>query len=222
MIHAMRARKIPIGMLTLTGYFYSFKNKGHVEYESLLERDFYLSLEFNDNVLSYKAQAVKVPKRIDGKTRTLYPDCLIAHTRQSGIRPLLVEVKHTKDINDPNKAEHIQLKISILKEFAEKKRWDFKLVTEQDVRGPRLENYRFLYKYTEPPSVFPKYGKIIRDWLIKSGPLSVTKLMEGIFIDKTERASALPCMWHLVRKGQLTTDLDVPLTNSSVLEVSNV
>lgn len=203
----------------MTGYFYSFKNRGHVWHASLVERDFFLSLEFIDEVLSYKAQSVEVPKKFNDKGRPLHPDCLVTFTRRSGKRPLLVEVKDTKDLNHPDKADDIKRKISILKEFAKKRRWDFRLVTEQDLRGPRLENCRFLNKYTEPPAVLPKYGKTIVNRLTKLGPMSVTDLMEGLFPDKMERARALRCVWHLVRKGQFLTDLDRPLTNSSVLEV---
>lgn len=217
----MGVRRIPIGTRTLTGYFFSFKNQGHVEFESLLERDFYLSLEFVVDVLSYKAQPVKVEKRINGRIRPLYPDCLVTFTRLSDKRPLLVEVKHTKDLNNPKKADEIKVKVSVMEEFAKRRCWDFRLVTDKDVRGVRLENYRFLYKYTEPPAVLPEYRKAIMDRIGKRGPASVAKLMEDLFQNKTERVRALPCVWHLVRKGQLLTGLDRPLTNSSIMEVRN-
>jgi hypothetical protein len=218
----MGARKIPIGMRNVTGYFYSFKNKRHEPYESITERDHFLSLEFLDEVLSYEAQPRRVPRNSNGKSRDIFPDCLVIFTRQSGKRPLLVEVKHTKDLNDPKKAKDIKRKLVAMEEFAKQQGWDFRLVTDQDIRGIRLENYRFLYKYTGPPAVFHEYGKTIMNKVIKNGPMTVTVLMEGLFPQKMERARALPCVWHLVRNGKLSTDLDKPLTNSSMVEVSNV
>ncbi len=215
----MGARKIPIGIRTLTANFYSYINRCHVPCESLLERDYYLSREFEKDILSYKAQPVKIRKK--GRKRPIYPDCLINFTPESGRRPLLVEVKDTKDLNDPNKSSEIELKVAICREYAEGQGWDFQLVTDKDIRGVRLKNYTFLYKYTDPSALLPLYRDAILLTLRESGPMSATVLLDRLSPDKMERARALRCVWHLVRTGYIAADLDKPLTNSSLLEVVN-
>ncbi|MBI5641157.1 MAG: TnsA endonuclease N-terminal domain-containing protein [Nitrospirae bacterium] len=215
----MGARKIPIGIRTLTADFYSFKNRCHVPCESLLERDFYLTLEFKKEVLSYKAQPVRIHKK--GRKKSIYPDSLVTFTPQSGCRPLLVEVKDSQDLDDPEKATEIKLKAASCREYAENQGWDFQLVTDKDIRGVRLDNYKFLYKYTTSPSTLPQYRETIILRLTENGPMSVTMLMEGLFQDKMERSRALRCLWHLVRAGETIINMDKPLTNSSMVEVSD-
>ena len=56
----MPVRKIPKNYRSVTGTFPSYKNKRNIFYESLLERDFYLLLEFNDDVDSYEEQPFKI------------------------------------------------------------------------------------------------------------------------------------------------------------------
>lgn len=205
-----------MGIRTLTEAFYSFKNGCHIPCESLLERDFYLSLEFDKDVLSYKAQPVKVRKK--GRKSPIFPDSLVTFTSH---RPLLVEVKHTKDIEDRIKGPEIKEKAAICKEYAESQGWDFRIVTDKDVRCVRLENYNFLYKYTVPPALLPQYQNEIILAVRENGPMSITKVLEALSEDKMEKARALRCLWHLVRMGSIVADLDRPLTNSSIVEVSN-
>ena len=216
----MGVRKIPIGTRSLTAHFYSFKNKRLIDCESLVERDVYLSFEFDDEIASYEAQPVKVPRADNKKTGYYYPDCLITYTVSSGKRPLLSEVKPTKDMNDPKKAEDIALKLAAIEKYAKDKGWDFRLYLETDVRGPRLDNFKLLYQYTEAPAVFLKYGKAIVDEIKLAGPLSVTELLGRITSDKKEYITALPCVWHLIRNSRIKTDLSIPLTNSAILEAS--
>ena len=56
----MPVRKIPKNYRSVTGTFPSYKNKRNIFYESLLERDFYLLLEFNDDVISYEEQPFRI------------------------------------------------------------------------------------------------------------------------------------------------------------------
>ena len=49
----MGVRKIKKSYISSTGHFKSYKNDKLIEYESILERDFYMTLEFDNEVLSY-------------------------------------------------------------------------------------------------------------------------------------------------------------------------
>lgn len=214
----MPSRKIPIGNRVPTGYFYSDKNGELVEHESPVERDFFLMLEFDDNVDKYKAQAVKVSKQINGKERPFFPDCLVTYKSKANMKPLLVEVKAAKDLQDPKKAGKLKIKISAVKEYAKKHGMNFKIVLDTDIRGRYLDNLKFLYRFTDPPSDLMTYKPKILKTLNTKGPLKVNDLLDAIAKDRAERALILPSIWHLLAEKTIKTDLDRPLTNGSVLE----
>ena len=56
----MGVRKIKKSYISSTGHFKSYKNDKLIEYESILERDFYMTLEFDDEVLSYEEQPLRI------------------------------------------------------------------------------------------------------------------------------------------------------------------
>jgi hypothetical protein len=52
----MPTRKIPNNYRSVTGMFASYKNNRAIGYESLLERDFFLFLEFDSEESTYEEQ----------------------------------------------------------------------------------------------------------------------------------------------------------------------
>jgi len=218
----MGIRKIPKGAGSLTGYFYSVLNKRLIPFESLLERDFFLTLEFASNISSYDSQPLEIVRRVGKTDRKYYPDCLIQHTIASTKPHLLVEVKHSKDLENPKKKDAILERMTISEQYAAEQGWDFKMVTDRDICGARLENFRFLYKYSEPPEALPNCRDKIFDLFQKHSRMSVADIVGTLAGTFLERAMILPCIWHLVRCHHLSTDLLIPLTNQSMLEGSNV
>ena len=98
----MPVRKIPKNYLSVTGIFSSVKNGKSLGYESLLERDMMILLEFDDTVERFEEQPVKVPLVVNGKKLKPYvPDILIHYCPASSgetPRPVMGEVKHTDDL----------------------------------------------------------------------------------------------------------------------------
>lgn len=159
---SMRVREIPINTQAVTGYFYSVKNCRTIACESLIERDLYFSLEFDDNIESYQEQPLKVPSGTNGSSRPYFvPDCLVTYRSETGKRPLLVEVKPQSDFHNIKKQKDLKRKIAILKAYAAENGMDFKVVTDKDLRGPYLENLKFLYKFIQEPQDFHKYKEAI-------------------------------------------------------------
>jgi hypothetical protein len=213
----MKIRKILPGNRVPTGFFYSMKNGGHVDYESPVERDYYQTLEFEDEIERYEAQSVKVPNpRKPGSP--YYPDCVVYYKPYTGRKPLLVEVKSEKDLRDPKKAPLLELKFATCEEYAAANGMDFKVVLDTDIRGQRLDNLDFLYGYREPPKLFGSYKDQILINLDGKGA-SVSEILDTIAKDRLERAWILPSVWHLVWTKVLVTDLNKPITNSSILKV---
>ncbi|MFY4842169.1 TnsA endonuclease N-terminal domain-containing protein [Aliarcobacter butzleri] len=73
----MSLRKIKKSHISVTGYFSSYKNKRQINFESKLEHDFYLLLEFDKTVKSYQEQPFKVYYTYQDKKRRYIPDTLV-------------------------------------------------------------------------------------------------------------------------------------------------
>src|SRR5208337_3510207 len=150
-------RKIPKNYRSLTGYFYSVKNGRGINFESSLERDFYLTLEFQDDVLSYEEQPIYIEYQQNRRKKSYPPDCLVTYKDESGKRPLLVEVKFTSELAGKKK-EELEEKFSIIKQYAQENGMDFKVITEKEIRvGVYVENLKFLYAHKKAPRNFNQY-----------------------------------------------------------------
>lgn len=80
-----RAREVTQNENSYSGSIYSKKNEREVQFESKLERSFYLGLEEVDEVSWYQEQPCEVPYEHKGKSHKYYPDSLIALTDGRGI-----------------------------------------------------------------------------------------------------------------------------------------
>lgn len=75
----MPVRKIKKNYRSVTGYFASVKNGRNIAYESLLERDFFLLLEFDRLVSSYEEQPLRLSYRYGNKDLPYTPDALVQY-----------------------------------------------------------------------------------------------------------------------------------------------
>ena len=91
----MPVRKIPKNYLSVTGSFASQKNGQMGSFESLLEKEYMLLLDFDDSVESFEEQPVTIP--VPGVTKGYTPDFLVHYyadpTAGEIRKPLLTEVK---------------------------------------------------------------------------------------------------------------------------------
>ena len=79
----MLMRKIRKSHISVTGYFSSYKNKRQINFESKLEHDFYLLLEFDETIKSYQEQPFKVYYIFQDKKRRYTPDTLVNYTNDT-------------------------------------------------------------------------------------------------------------------------------------------
>lgn len=96
----MPVRKIPKNYRSVTGTFPSYKNKRNIFYESLLERDFYLLLEFNDDVDSYEEQPFKIYYQRAKLTYRYTPDVLVHYNSVLNQLPCVFEIKMSDEIKE--------------------------------------------------------------------------------------------------------------------------
>jgi hypothetical protein len=151
----MPVRKIPKNYLVVTGSFASRKNDQMDEFESLLEKEYMLLLDFDERVERFEAQPVKIP--VPGISKGYTPDVLVHYLPNpvsgSVPNPLLTEVKHTDDLK--RNADKYAPKFAAAEQYALEYGWDFRVTTQVDIRIPRLANIKFLREYrnispTEP------------------------------------------------------------------------
>ena len=69
------ARKITKNYRSVTGYFQSRKNNRPIAFESILERNLFLTLEFEKDVEKYYEQPIKIALQIDNKKSIYENEC---------------------------------------------------------------------------------------------------------------------------------------------------
>lgn len=213
----MPVRKIPKNYLGVTGSFASRKNGRMMGFESLLERDYMILLEFDDNVERFEEQPVAIPFKKGVKPYV--PDTLIYYDqlRRSG-HPELNEIKHTSDL-EKNK-EKYRRKFDQAKRYSQERDWDFRIITEKESRPSRLKTLKFLREYLH---VQPESGDITRviDMLDHvGGKLPLDQLLDRLCKTDTQRLLLVPTVWHLVATKQLVIDYDLPINDKTLLSLS--
>lgn len=211
----MPVRKIPRNYRHVTGR-YAFPNGTSVAFEGTLERDFLYLMDFDPDVVGVEEQPVKVPVP-GGRGRGAYyiPDFLVQ--RQEG--PLwLVEVKSTDDLE--KNAEDYEAKFKAAKSYADDRGWTFQIVTDKEIRTPKLKNIRRLLSYRNR-KVDPGVCARLLSHANCETRITLGEILSRAFPEPSEQPVALPTLWHLVVIGHLDVDWEAELDLSSVATSGN-
>ena len=206
-------RTIPPNRRSVTGLLPSRKNGRMVSFESSLERDLATILEFDEAVLAFQEQPVKLRyERAGRRSPPGVPDFLVTYHAYVGRRPLLVDVKYRKELF----ARWSDLKPRLLaaKRFALREGWDYRILTEVEIRTPYLDNARFLLPYRRcAPDPIHEEQLLSALRRLKFSPIQA--LLETCCVDEWNRAQLIPTLWCLVGLRNISADLERPLTMSS-------
>ncbi|MGE7137418.1 TnsA endonuclease N-terminal domain-containing protein [Luteibacter sp. NPDC031894] len=211
------ARKIGLGRRALAGVLPSQKQAGPeaARFESSLERDFYLLLEFDLKVTRWEPQ----PLRIDvGDGHPSYvPDVLVTFYDYD-VHPgreykVLYEVKQRAELRD-NWAKW-KARFRAARRFARANGWAFRIVTDREIRsGGLLWNAKFLLPYGHD-----EVNGGIQELLVKTlrylGPTTPEKLVAHLASDPWERAGLVASVWALVASRHFLCDLSERVTMHS-------
>lgn len=210
----MPVRKIPIKTGSVSGR-HAMKHGGRaIGFESTLERDFITLMAFDTSVVDIEEQPVRINYVADGKRRHYTPDFLITRKDES---VQLVEVKPSDVLE--REAEILAVKFSAAENYAAEQSWRFNVVTEQDIRIPRLENAKFLLSYRDVSSDPGLCARIITH--VRDHPSdSIHTVLEACWSDEWEQSRGLRALWHLVAIRRLITDLDSALTTETALRLN--
>lgn len=189
----MSVRQIKKSYISCTGYFASYKNKSQIAFESVLERDFYMMLEFDNNVMSYEEQPVRIQyEYLDGKKRRYTPDTLVLYKDKS---ERLFEVKYENELkNNPELKEKLKL---LSRHIKEKYSIDFEVFTDEFIDKQLLLNYKFLYKFVFIPKDTNKTTKI-SNILNITGGITVKDMLIELDINKNKQLEYIPYIWNYV------------------------
>ncbi|MFW2565017.1 Tn7 transposase TnsA N-terminal domain-containing protein [Aliarcobacter butzleri] len=208
----MNARKIKKSHISVTGYFSSYKNKRQINFESKLEHDFYLLLEFDKTVKSYQEQPFKVYYIYQDKKRRYTPDTLVNYIDST---QKIFEVKPIFKIqNDVELQEKIELQKQKIKE---EKNLELCIFTDVNIDKIYLNNIKIIYNFA-----FIKINKEIQDKIRKellklNVPIAVKNLLDRLTNTKADRLKYIPYLWNLVFNNLECMDFTKKITMASII-----
>lgn len=208
----MLIRKIEKSHIAVTGYFSSYKNKRQINFESKLEHDFYLLLEFDETVKSYQEQPFKVYYIYQDKKRRYTPDTLVNYIDST---QKIFEVKPMFKIrNDVELQEKIGLQKQKIKE---EKNLELSIFTDENMNKIYMNNIKIIYNFA-----FIKVNKEIQDKIRKellklNVPIQVKKLLDRLTSTKSDRLKYIPYLWNLVFNNLGCIDFTKKITMASII-----
>lgn len=210
----MPIRKIPKNYRSVTGTFPSHKNKRNIFYESLLERDFCLLLEFNDDVISYEEQPFKIYYQRSNSTYKYTPDVLVQYNPILNKLPCVFEVKMSNEIKE--KKVFFEEKFNQIEKYINVNDLNFKMFTELDIDKIYLENAMFLYRYKDLSN--QTFSKNILEKINLLKEISVSDFLNKFSSNKFEQMEILPYIWQLIFFKKIQIDMYSKITNSSIIK----
>lgn len=205
----MGVRKIGVNSRSITGR-QGFSGQ---QYESALERDLLDILAFDLNVEGYEVQPFRIHyEGTDGKIHPYTPDVFIRYRRDvlpaRDMPHLLVEVKYREEYRD--RFRELRERFRAARRYARDRGWQFRVMTEREIRTPYLGNARFLRPYRDLPDD-PEREALILERMGTLGETTPVALTESLSDDRLERAQLLSDVWKLLADFRIGADLMQPL-----------
>lgn len=182
-------RKIRPNVRSVTGIYITRTGKP-LEFESQLERDSYLVLDFEPDIGDITAQPLRISNWV--------PDCLI--TSQG--RKVLVEMKYEREL--VAKWSELSERYSFLSKEVTKDGFDFRVMTDCSVYYPethRVDLLKSIKAHRGSKHVPERIRDQINEVLRTEGQSAVGKLIQGIDPD-SDYASRIGMMCKLLCSGQ--------------------
>lgn len=189
-------------------------------HESSLERDWLICLGMDRRISQLRRmervleQPFTLYYDLDGKQRRYTPDIQADFSSGSKRWSEVYEVKYRDDLKANWQKYKPRFKAAV--GLCRAQGWRFRIITEQHVRGPLLENFRFLRRYATSPQQ-AAHAQVLMKTLRALGPTDPKTLLAAAWFDTEMQMAALAELWRLVALGAIQTDLNKPLTMRSQL-----
>jgi hypothetical protein len=198
----IRARE-PIGRSfgLIRGKFPSRKMGRMIHWESQLERDAVLLLEFSLRVIEYREQPFTIYYTANGDSRRYTPDFEV--TLDSG-EIIVAEVKPAKRIQEPALKE----KFGHIQEHFNRRQRPFCILTEAEIRRPELlANLRMLLRHRD---------KSLTNFQRRQFAMHLSTLKSFSFGCLTKEFGDPAIVWVLLDERLIFCDLTVRVTDQTV------
>jgi hypothetical protein len=212
---AMSVRKIPLGRRSITGAYSSVKMDRLVYHESTLERDFIYLLEFDSNVYRYEEQPMAVKYYAGRRLITHVPDFKVQY-RDVADKPrstVIFQVKYLDDLVTNWRKYHPALRAT--KRFARDHGWEARIVTDREIRIPRLQNVKRLLPFLL--HLIDEDEASLCTELLRPSPLPFKALIRSLEEHGKEPAAMLPTIYSLIVNRRISIDFDVPIAPQTLL-----
>lgn len=193
---------------------YPFRGESSIPFESTLERDFLMRIEFFRHVLDVIPQPVEIPFTApNGRTYTYTPDFLVYYrlgdrSYEDYPKPLLVEVKPAEQWR--RRWRDWLPKWKAARRHAHEQGWVFHLFDESRIRDQVLANVQFLSRYKRMQFPVEETAAVL-DTVQQMGWATIDHLLARHFPGQIYRAQGIALIWHLLATRQLDCDISQPL-----------
>ncbi|MGO1073833.1 TnsA endonuclease N-terminal domain-containing protein [Lysobacter sp. CA199] len=191
---------------------------GAVVFESSLERDWLMALDFDPSVRTIQVQPFSLHYQIEGFTRRYTPDVRADYDYPSGSATVVYEIKPWEELSINWARYRPRFKAAV--RYCRGRGWRFKILTEHQIRTALLDNARFLRRYRSMPEQ-ELYGQQLLYTMRALGKTTPQALLAAAYWAEETRMAALPMLWKLIATRRLLTDLHVPLTMSVPIWLSD-
>ncbi|MDO6642068.1 TnsA endonuclease N-terminal domain-containing protein [Shewanella sp. 5_MG-2023] len=187
--------------------YVSTKSGQRISVESTLEFDACFHFDFDKSIRRFCSQPIRYNYLLDGKKRTYVPDFLAEFNAGEFV---LFEVK----TNSETDSESFKREFEAKKRAAEQLGIPLELLKESEIRDTQLlKNLKLLHRYASRDDL-THYQQAILSILSDFGSQNVESLMHKIGMN---RVGIMPMVCDLLARCLLDADLEMPLTNQTVL-----
>jgi len=195
-------RRIPLSRRSHITGFQTLPVSVLTEHESALERDFVALTTFRDGAARIISQPITLSFREGPTPRRYTPDFLV-HWGDG--RAELVEVKYRTDLREHWR--ELRPGFIVARSWAREHGATFRIATDRSIRTPYLENARRLL----PLRAAPVDSAVTARLLAAFDSLSTPTFGALVAAVPGERAAILGTLWRMIARGELRTDLSVPI-----------
>ncbi len=207
-----QTRKIKPSYRSVTGYL-SYSEKS-IPYESTLERDFLLYYTLREDVLDIVAQPIQIPFMKNNRTYFYTPDFFISFTKNSGCKPIIVEVKP--------KTEWVQNwhdwkeKWKAMLHYCKNNGYVFHIYDESRIRHDALANINFLMRYKNLQYDIEDVNAIINQVNLMENT-TIDYLLTRFFQGTLYRQHGFRIICHLLLNKKLFCDLFTEINEQTIV-----
>jgi hypothetical protein len=195
------------GQRHLSGLWWCATTGGHVGFESWLERDHLVLLDFDPTVVGIASQPFWLSWTDDAGSRVRHAPDYFTRCRDGSA--VVVDCRPVER-RKPRDAAKFEATASACERIG----WQYRLVGAPD--RIRVGNLRWLAGYRHPRHDLRQVGTLLGEVFATPTPLMAGAEAVG------DPIAVLPVLFHLLWSHELVADLSVPLTEHSVIRAAAV